>query len=80
MLLNDETAKLLEKEETYPDGANSPTYTYRYECPCGTGTIEYVTVPGFDDRYTEILCPACREKYGTRMSQGHLWELVKRQS
>ncbi len=74
-VLNDSNATLLKEEEIYPNGANSPTVVYTYECPCKASTIEYVTVPGFNDRYLKINCERCEKKYKTVTGCGHLWEL-----
>ncbi len=75
-MLNDKTAKLLEKKEVYPEGANWPTDVCIYECACGKGTIEYGRVSGFDDSYVKIQCPDCAKRYRTQMGCGSLWELL----
>ncbi len=75
-MLNDETAKLIKCEEVYTNGANSPTIVKTYECACGSGTIEYVTVPGFGDYYAKINCKACEEKYRMQTACGHYWEII----
>ena len=76
--MNNRTAKLLLKEERYPDGANSPTDHKEYLCPCGQGKIVEESVPGFDDLYITIECPQCNEKYRPVYGCGYLWELRKR--
>ncbi len=76
--LNDSNAKLLSTKELYPDGANAPTVVYTYECPCKNSTLEYVTVPGFNDRYLQINCERCKEMYKIITGCGHLWELERK--
>ncbi len=78
MLYNDKTAKLLNREKRYPNGANSPTEVYTYECPCKKGTIEYTTVPGFGDCYAMIHCEACKSQYDIETGCGYRWALKEK--
>ena len=55
--------KLIKEEETYPDGANSPTYVKTYKCMCGKGVIEEERVAGFNDHYITLECENCEMKY-----------------
>lgn len=75
--MNDETAKLLLKEERYPSGANSPTIYKEYACPCGKGKIIEERVVGFDDWHTHIDCAECANNYTVAQGCGHIWELRK---
>lgn len=50
-------------EETYPDGANSPTYITTYECLCGKGKIVEENTVGFGDHFVTLKCSACLKKY-----------------
>jgi hypothetical protein len=77
-MINEKTAKLISKEERYPDGANSPTLHYVYECACGKGRVERVRVIGFHDEYTQIECRACAKRYEIRSGFGYAWEFVKK--
>ena len=45
------------------DASDSYTRIVVYECLCGEGTIEFSRVPGFDDYWFDIKCPACQKKY-----------------
>ena len=74
-MLNDSNAKLILKEDVYPDGANVPTKRSVYECPCGKGRIVSERVPGFWDYTVYIECEACNQKYTVVTGCGHFWEL-----
>ena len=76
--MNDKTAKIIKKQELYPDGANSPTFRTEYLCPCGKGKVVYEHVAGFSDRYCYIECKKCEKKYEVVTGCGHLWELVEK--
>ena len=76
--MNDRTAKVLLKEDRYPNGANSPTHHTEYACPCGKGKVIYENVPGFNDSYAWIECKTCSKKYDIEYGKGHLWELVEK--
>ena len=78
-MINEKTAKLISKEETYPDGANFPTMRYVYECACGKGRIVRSRVMGFNDDYTRIECEPCRKRYEIRTGCGYAWALVKKE-
>ena len=54
--------KLIEKTDTYPDGANSPTVITKYVCPCGKGQIIDENVVGFNDRVIYLKCKNCLKK------------------
>ena len=73
---NSDNAKKLRTWEEYPNGVNTPTVHTEYRCPCGKGTLEYVTVPGFNDDYLEICCPKCDVVYWPEYGRGYLWELT----
>ena len=73
--MNDKTAKLLKKEEIYPDGANTPTIRKEYACPCGQGIIVEESVPGFGDYFARLDCEICAAKYTVVEGCGHIWEL-----
>ncbi len=76
--MNDKTAKLLSVGDDYSNGGNVPTQVYKYECPCGRGIVKYCRVPGFDDDYTKIECPNCKENYEIDMGRGYIWELKEK--
>lgn len=76
--INDKTAKLLSETETYAEGANCPTITKEYACPCGQGKIVEERAVGFCDWYTLIECPTCDKKYRVVEGCGHIWELKER--
>ncbi len=76
--MNDSTAKVLLKEDRYPDGANSPTEHVEYACPCGKGKVIYENVVGFHDSYAWIECEHCSKTYDVKCGNGYLWELVKK--
>ncbi len=72
-MLNDRTAKLITCKTT-----ECRESVEIYECACGKGTIEYVSVPGFDDSYAKINCRRCAKAYDIRMGCGCFWELVSK--
>ena len=76
--MNDQTAKVLFKEDRYPDGANSPTRHIEYECPCGRGKIIDERVLGFGDYYAIIECKYCAKKYEVKTGFGYIWELEEK--
>jgi len=75
MMINDKTAKIILREEVYPEGANSPTEHTEYECPCGKGKIIAERVVGFADYPVWIECKNCEDKYKIVTGCGHIWEL-----
>ena len=78
-MINDETAKLLKREELYEGGANCPTLRYTYACACGKGRVVYCRVPGFNDTWTTLECKVCAKKYEVRTGYGHYWELIEKE-
>ena len=78
MKLNDKNAKVILKEDRYPEGANSPTRHIEYECPCGRGKIIDERVLGFADYHAYIDCPDCEKKYEINCGCGHIWELEEK--
>ena len=54
---------LIERKETYPDGANSPTIVTRYRCPCGKGEMVEENTIGFGDHFVTLECKRCLRKY-----------------
>ena len=75
---NDTNAIKIQKEDRYPDGANSPTEHIEYKCPCGKGKIFYENVRGFHDSYAWMKCKVCEKKYEIKMGCGHFWELEEK--
>lgn len=76
--MNNRTAKLLIQKELYPNGANSPTLYYEYECPCKKGKIIEENVIGFHDYYAFIKCKNCQTKYSIITGQGYRWKLEEK--
>ena len=72
-MINEKNAKLISKEETYPDGANSPTLRYVYQCACGKGRVVRERVIGFHDDYAWIECKFCQKRYQIRTGCGYAW-------
>lgn len=76
--------KLIEKHfNNHPGhGAGSgDTEHYKYECPCGKGSIveEHDNIPGFRDHTVFICCDICKEKYDLDLSKGtRYWELEEK--
>ena len=67
--------KKIARRSDMPDGGNVATVVDVYECFCGCGTIEYCTVPGFDDEYFVIQCPKCKQKVGYIEWSGFDWAI-----
>ena len=78
MELNDRNAKLLLKEERYPNGANFPTTHLEYKCPCGKGKIIDERIYGFGEYYSWIQCKKCSKIYELEHGKGYIWEVVEK--
>ena len=67
----------LDRREDLPKGANVATRVTAYKCLCGKGRIEYHIVPGFDDDYFVIKCPACSKKIRYMTWSGYDWKIYE---
>lgn len=69
--------KKIKCREYLPEGANVAEQITEYKCLCGKGKIEYHDVPGFDDKYFDIVCPVCSKKIKYMTWVGYDWEIYE---
>ena len=72
--------KLIETKESFPNNANYPTITKTYECFCKEGEIVEENTPGFNDRFIQLKCKRCLEKYRDYIDySGSDWKVYLRE-